>query len=231
MNIARTMTFSLIAFGPFSGCLHGQITVAISGEIGSNETTWVWNGTSTVLSNTFLGSTAFGTNVNSYDGSTSGSGGLDLTDALNAQAYEGTYLSGSTDDGTGADFRPLGLFIDNDGSGFRDDFAWTLGTLGGVGESGSHSFVSGNTVSFTDYTVQFTGFDISDFSNNAVDPANLILNAGDSITATSSDLDGLTLNFSAIPEPSSALFLGLVSLGLVAKRNRIEAARSESRAR
>lgn len=216
----RTFAVSLIISTAFAGVADGQITVDITGVVGSNETTWVWNGTSTVLSNTSLLAVSNGGNVNLYDGSSASSGGMDYTQVLNGADFEGTYVSGSTDDGTGADFRPLGVFLDHDSGSYGDDFAWILGDSGGGGGSGTHSFVSGNTITFSDYTVQFTGFDISDFSNNAVNPANTIASAGDFITATSSDLDGLTLNFTAIPEPLSAICLGLAAIGFVVIRRR-----------
>ena len=203
--------FTLLSLLTLTQPALAALNINVSGVIGSNTTTWEFSGSYetpnnfpfTLDDNFDLASTL----INQFDGNTQETGGLDFTEVHNFATFSsGTFVSGSILGSESGSFQALGLLFDDDDGQFADDFAWTLG------DGDTHQFSPTETITFTNYIVEHTGFDISDFDQDA--PGASILQNGDFFSTTSNDLGGLTLNFTAVPEPSSLVLLagGLVSL-------------------
>jgi len=188
------------------------LNINVSGIIGTNSTLWEFDGsyeTANTFNFTLDDGSNFGvasTSVNQFDGDTEATGGLDFTESHNFAVFStGSLVSGAVLASDSGQFQALGLLFDDDNGAAADDFAWVLGN----GEV--HQFSPTETITFTNYTVAHAGFDISDFDQDA--PGASISQNGDFFTTSSNDLGGLTLNFTAIPEPSST-FLSSLALGL-----------------
>ena len=109
----------------------------------------------------------------------------------------------------GANVRLDAFYLDNDGGGVSDDFGlnWTGSFVAGddysISSSGTLTLPAGQ--SFANYTV------------GALNLTNPLLEYG----TTPINANDITVTIGAIPEPSSALLLGLGGLGLAARRKRI----------
>lgn len=100
------------------------------------------------------------------------------------------------------------MYIDSDAANGGDDFGW---------------YIAGDLAERETLTLSGTSeaqIDITKFGEGAT----LIQNVGDNFSINnSSDTDSkgvITLNFTAIPEPSSALLCGLGVLGILILRRR-----------
>ena len=240
---------------PFFACLLlasstslslGAVSVQVTGTIGTDTTTWVFNGTMNFAAGGTLSSTGSDTTFNSWNGENALDGGLnyaaELSSApdLNNGDYDGTYVSGSSIASVGSmgtvDFLGIELDWDFGTSDFApapDDFKLQHGTSGGDG-TGSFNYGANTTITFTDYTVTYTGFDLSDFGTKTylssglgggIDTFSPLTSPGASFSSSTNEIAGagsLNLTFTAagVPEPSISILLLLFGSLPLLKRNR-----------
>ncbi|MGJ8654806.1 MAG: PEP-CTERM sorting domain-containing protein [Akkermansiaceae bacterium] len=194
------------------------LSVTVTGDALGNGSTWVFNGTSvvTLSSDNELEEFDAEKNVNYYFHS-SGDFDGNYTDQsiYSTKYYRGFTMDGGTVEGsTSGGFTFDGLLVDGDGGGAAaggDDFGWLLG------DQSPHTFVAGETLTFTNYTL-VTDLDITTFGFDATK----IDNNGDTFTVSSESepMGFLTMTFTAVPEPSSTLLLGLGAMTFVTRRKR-----------
>ncbi|HEB91266.1 MAG TPA: hypothetical protein ENI85_16950 [Deltaproteobacteria bacterium] len=187
------------------------LTLDVTGVIGSGFSTWTFSGTTRSwaipASAQADGALALGSNLligrlNNFQTTDFNSGPFGTFDLQNVPLSAGATVAGSTS----------GVH-DLEGFTFQDlpRFAW---------------FANG----------AFTGNETMTYGGTAIAPFEIslldgIVNLGDMATVTAHDfvLGDLTMNFTAVPEPSTALFLAGGLIGLIIRSGRGRDTRSESR--
>ncbi len=192
---------------------NAALTVTVTGDAdGSNGTTWVFNGTSEVVVGETVGFTLGAVNIWDHTGGDF-SGDFTHDGIYPFGALLANSTSGAVSGSVSGSFEFDGIFVSDGDQVGEDMFGWVI-----VHEP-THTFVTGETITYTNYTIK-TGFFITTFGEDS----SAITSNGDTFTvSSSSEVAGdLTLTFSAVPvpEPSSATFLGLGTIGLLARRKR-----------
>ncbi|MDB4499232.1 PEP-CTERM sorting domain-containing protein [Akkermansiaceae bacterium] len=218
LKSVRALAATLLTFGSLAGGANAAVTIDVEGVPGSSVTTWTFSGSYDIFlfdgdpsdgQFSFNGAQQIG-EPNYYRGGAGGdwSGEIASDANLNNADVGMTILTArATGSSSGAHFID-GLVIDSDGADGGDDFGW---------------YIAGDLEAFETLTLSGTSeapIDITKFGEGAT----LIQNTGDNFSINnSSDTDNkgiITLNFTAIPEPSSALLIGVGALSILVRRRR-----------
>ncbi|MDB4333009.1 PEP-CTERM sorting domain-containing protein [Akkermansiaceae bacterium] len=199
------------------GGANAAVTIDVEGVPGSSVTTWTFSGSYDIFlfdgdpsdgQFSFNGAQQIG-EPNYYRAGAGDWSGEIASDAnLNSADVGMSIITAvATGSSSGAHFID-GLLIDSDGANGGDDFGW---------------YIEGDLDGFETLTlsgVSEAPIDITSFGEGGT----LIQNVGESFSINNaSDPDNkgtITLNFTAIPEPSSALLIGVGALSILVRRRR-----------